>query len=338
MVLVTGGTGLVGSHLLYELISSGKIVRALKRASGNIQNTYKVFSYYHKNAQELFEAIEWVDVDFSDMESLIEAHKGITEVYHCAALVSYYPQDANKMLKWNTIITANMVNTALETKVEKFCMVSSVAAIGKEKDSEVIQEEHIWKNDPKNSNYSISKYLSEMEVWRGIEEGLNAVIVNPSIIIGPGNWNASSSTLFKTAHKGMAFYTDGEGGFVDVKDVVSCMINLMNVGAFGNRYIINAENRSFRSIFTSLASAFGVKEPSIRSTKNMSGLLWRIEWLRNRLFGAKPIITKETARSAHGKSVYCNNRIKETISIEFRAIDSAIEEYAQYYLADIKKQ
>ena len=338
MILVTGGTGLVGAHLLLKLLEKGEKVVVLKRSSSNISNTLKIFNYYSSNAQELFAKIKWLDADLFDVTDLEAAFKGVEEVYHCAALVSYLPQDAKKILVGNSTITANLINASLAGEVKKFCMVSSVASLGKEKDAPFVNETHIWKNDPNNSNYAISKYVSEMEVWRGHEEGLNITIVNPSLILGPGNWTQSSSTLFDSAYKGMPFYTSGAGGFVDVRDVVKAMILLMENNKFGERYILNSENVTFKKFFTDAALAMKKKPPHIATKPWMTQLIWRTEWVRNKLFKTKPIITKETAYAANRVIKYSNQKIKDAIGIEFIPVAKSIETFSRFYLNDVEAE
>ena len=227
MILVTGGTGLVGTHLLYDLVRSGKKVRALKRNSSDISSVKKVFSYYSSDVDELMKEIEWVNADLLDVYTLLDVMEGVTDVYHCAAMVSFEPKHIDEMLRVNIEGTANMVNAALEKGIRKFCHISSIATVGRSEHGAVSTEETFWKSSPDNSNYAISKYGAEREVWRAAEEGLNVVIVNPSLIIGAGNWQQSSSNMFSKAYKGIKFYTDGENGFVDVRDVASVAIKLM---------------------------------------------------------------------------------------------------------------
>jgi len=337
MIIVTGGTGLVGSHLLLKLLEQGKNVRALTRASSNLKNTLKVFNYYSTNAKELFDKIEWLEVDLEDVIDLEDAFIDAEEVYHCAAMVSYLPQDAKTLLTKNSAITANVINASLNVGIKKFCMVSSVAALGKEKNVPFVTEEHVWKNDPNNSNYAISKYMAEMEVWRGHEEGLNVVIVNPSLILGPGNWEQSSSTLFDSAYKGMPFYTNGGGGFVDVRDVVNSMVLLMENNHFGERFILNSENVLFKTFFTEAAIALKKRPPYLSTKKWMSSLIWKVEWLRNKVFRTKPIITKETAYSAHRVIKYDNSKIKTAIDIQFISVMESIKTFSSFYLNDKQK-
>ena len=179
--------------------------------------------------------------------------------------------------------------------------------------------------------------MSEMEVWRGVEEGLNAVIVNPSLILGPGNWSNSSSTLFETAYKGMPFYSDGTNGFVDVRDVAKATIELMDKGVFGERFILNAENWLLRNSFSAMAKALGTKVPHIPLSKNLAGVYWRLEWLKSFVFGSQPKVTKETVNTAFSTTRYSNQKIKDLLGIEFIPVQQSIEEFSRFYLNDLKK-
>ncbi|MDQ3047032.1 MAG: NAD-dependent epimerase/dehydratase family protein [Bacteroidota bacterium] len=337
MILVTGGTGLVGSHLLYDLTRSGESVRATKRANSDLGNVKKVFSYYTQDPIELLNRIQWIDTDLLDIYSVLEAMQGITYVYHCAAMVSFESKDQLEMMRSNTEGTANMVNAALEKKVARFCHVSSIASLGRAEKGALTSEEHFWKSSPDNSNYAISKYGAEREVWRASEEGLNVIIVNPSLIIGPGNWEKSSSNMFRKAYKGISFYTNGVNGFVDVRDVSSLMIRLMQSELSNQRFIINAENASFRHYFDLIHSGFSKRKPSIKAGPFLSGFAWRMEKLRSFFTGAPPMITRETSRSAHRINRFSNRKILEAFpGYEFISLEKSVGDTCKLFLGDIR--
>ncbi len=335
MILVTGGTGLVGTHLLYDLCKSGKPVRALKRSSSSINNVKKVFSYYSSDPEKLFSNIEWVEADLLDVYSLMEAMQGVTQVYHCAAMVSFEPKMEEEMMRINVEGTANMLAAAMEKKVSKFLHVSSIAAIGRAKNAELCDEEMFWKSSPENSNYAISKYAAEREVWRAVEEGLNAVIINPSLIIGGGNWQQSSANMFTKGSKGIKFYTNGSSGFIDVRDVSAIALKLMESPISAERYILNSENVSFRHFFDCIHQSFHKPKSSVKAGKFLSGLAWRAEKIRHMLTGAAPLITKETARSAHRNSAFANNKIKKAFpDFSFIPVEQSINETCKLFLKD----
>lgn len=338
MILVTGGTGLVGTHLLYDLTRSGSKVRALKREGSDIANVKKVFSYYTYSPDALLDLIEWRDADLLDIYSLTEAMEGVTEVYHCAAMVSFESKHHSEMILVNVEGTANMVNAAMEKGVRKFCHVSSIASLGRAEHGALTTEETFWKSSPDNSIYAISKYGAEREVWRASEEGLDVVIVNPSLIIGAGNWDKSSSNMFSKAYKGMRFYTGGTSGFVDVRDVSALMIRLMSSGIKNQRFLINSENAGFRAYFDLMHAAFGKPATSIKAGKFLSGIAWRADKLRSIITGSTPLITKETARSAHNVNRFSNAKILAAFPDHtFIPLAQSVKDTTHLFLKDLEK-
>lgn len=331
MILVTGGTGLVGSQLLLDLALKGEKVRALKRPHSDLTPVINAFSAH----PGLLESIEWVDGDVLDIFPLEKALYGIKKVYHCAAFVSFIPEEAELMLTTNINGTANVVNLCLENKIEKLCHVSSVAAINRINESEVIDENSQWKISKHNSNYAISKFGAEREVWRGISEGLNAVIVNPTIIIGPGNWKTGSTAMFPQVWKGLKFYTNGTSGFVDVRDVTRCMIALMESNKNGERFIINAENLTYRKIFDWIADGLQKPRPSIYANTWMRNVAWRTESLKKFVFKTRPFITRETALSAGRQVSFSNQKIKNALGINFIPVQKGIEDTCQVFLEGV---
>lgn len=337
MILVTGGTGLVGTHLLYDLTRSGKKVRVIKRANSNVSNVKKVFSYYTSDADSLLKNIEWMDADLLDVYSLMEVMEGVEQVYHCAAMVSFERKHLNEMTQINVEGTANMVNAALEKGIKKFCHVSSIASLGKAERGELTSEETFWKSSPENSNYSITKYAAEREVWRASEEGLNVVIVNPSLILGGGNWTQSSSNMFTKAFNGIKFYSEGTNGFIDVRDVAALMIRLMESDISSQRFLLNAENASFRHYFDLIHDTFEKSRPSIKAGKFLTGLAWRAESLRAMLIGSPPLITRETSVSANRKSSFSNEKILKTFpDYKFISLAQSVKDTCALYVKDLK--
>lgn len=333
MILVTGGTGLVGSHLLQALAAEGRQVRAIKRPSANTEMVRRVFKLYSKDPDKDFSQIEWVDADLMDIFSLEEAMEGVEEVYHCAALVSFLPDDRKKLLRYNTEGTANLVNAALEKKVRKLCHVSSIAALGRPENlSDLIDENLVWKTSMNNSNYAISKYGAEREVWRGTAEGLDAVIVNPSIILGVAGKSNGSSRIFNTVWKGLKFYPPGKNGFVDVRDVAKAMILLMNSDIRNERFILNADNIEYKKLFELIASAMGKPAPFIKVNPALSRLAWRLEKLRSMVTGIKPLITRETAHTTVQHYEYSNEKIKKELGFEFRPIEETISHFCRIFM------
>lgn len=332
MILVTGGTGLVGSHLLFDLLSKGEKLRVLKRKSSNIELVRTTFSYYTENANELFDKIEWFNGDMLDPFSLEDALKGIEDVYHCAALVSFKKGDHKSMQDINVEGTRNLVNACLEADIRKFCMISSIAALGSpEEDEDTVNEKTAWSPEEKRSGYSVSKFNSELEVWRGIEEGLHAVIVNPSIIFGPGQWNKGSSLFFSTVAKGLKYYTKGITGYVDVRDVSRAMVSLMKSDIENERFILNGDNCSFEFIFKTIAKHLGIEGPTKYASKKMTGIAWRLIYLKKIFLFKQLGFTKENARSSHNIKYYSNRKINEALNFQFIPIEKSIKDTLKHY-------
>ncbi len=294
MILVTGASGLLGSHLVQELVKGDKKVRAI---------------YRNSIPSEMPDGIDWVRADILDIISLEEAMKDIDEVFHCAAMVSFNPKKKEILHKTNVEGTANVVNACLNNNIKKLLFVSSVAALGKTKQGIVVDEKMNWTEDGDNSEYGKSKYLAEKEVWRGIAEGLNAAIINPVIILGAGDWEKGSSEIFKSAYYQFPWYSTGVTGFVDVKDVVMAMMMLMQSTSNNERYIICAENISFKEVFSEIAKNFGKRQPFLKVTPFLASIVWRLEALKANITGNEPLLTKETAKAALSKVNFNNEKL-----------------------------
>ncbi|EDO27576.1 predicted protein, partial [Nematostella vectensis] len=264
MILVTGGTGLVGSHLLYELALKNLPIKAIYRTKESLATVKRVFSYFTTNVDELFNKIQWIQADITDVPSLDEAFKEVTLVYHAAALVSFNSKDYRAMRQVNIDGTANMVNFCIANKVKKMCFVSSIATIGNATNNTIVTEENEWNSEASNTCYAITKHGAEMEVWRASQEGVEVVIVNPGVILGAGFWDVNTGQLFSKIAKGFQFYTEGVTGFVGVSDVVKAMITLTEQPIKNERFILISENKSFKEIFTLIAKALSKKPPSIK--------------------------------------------------------------------------
>jgi dihydroflavonol-4-reductase len=314
MILITGATGFLGAELAHQLTSQGLQVRALKRETGIIPDLLK------GNLN-----LEWFTADINEPATLEEAFAGITQVYHCAAVVSFDPKDKAKMIHVNIEGTSNVVNLCVEYRA-RLLHVSSVAALGEPKKDQEITEDDYWEYSPHVHTYAISKYEGEMEVWRGISEGLNAVIVNPSVIIGANAGYQGSGALFKLVQEGLSFYTNGSTGLVDVTDVAKCMIQLMNSTLEAERYTISAANLSFKEMFGQIAEGFGKRPPSREAKPWMLGIAWRAARLASFFTGRSFGITSDTVRSSTSYSYYSNKKIKDTIGITFKPLDESIRE------------
>lgn len=334
MILVTGGTGLLGSHLLFDLVKDGAKVIALKRSGSSLKQVNKVFSYYHNDPENILRNISWIDGDVTDINSLYESFEGIEKIYHAAACLSFDPSDKNQMMRVNAAGTANVVNACLEKNVAKLCYVSSIATLGRADHKGIIDEETHWKNSKKNSVYSVSKYMAEREVWRGIAEGLNAVMVNPGVIIGPGDWKKGSSQLIERVWNGLNVYTPGVNGYVDVRDVSKVMAQLMESKFSSERFILTSENLDYEKFFGLVADAFKKKRPHIKAPYLAGQLAWRFEKMRTMISGKNPLITKETARTAYQKYFYSSEKIRNALNFEFIPMQRSISDTCKLFVKD----
>ena len=325
MILVTGGTGLVGSHLLYYLTLKNDEIRATYRTKSSLEKVKKVFSYYTSDTS-LFDKIEWCKADITKVPDMILAFKSVNQVYHCAAFISFNPKDYIEMRKVNIHGTAIIVNLCIDAKVDKLCYVSSIAAVGDAKiGQEFIDETCEWNKELDNSGYSITKFGGEMEVWRASQEGVDVVIVNPGVILGSGFWDAGSGKLFSQVYHGFNYYTEGVTGFVSVQDVVKAMIQLVDSTIKNERFILISENKTYKEVLFEIADAFGKKRPSVKIKRWQTELFWRFAWVVSKITGVTPLLSKYSARSAHTISKYSSKKIKEKLDFNFEDVQDSIK-------------
>ncbi|MFD2246259.1 NAD-dependent epimerase/dehydratase family protein [Pontibacter ruber] len=324
MIFVTGGSGLIGSFLIEALLELGHPVRALYRGQ--------------KPAVRGADKVQWVEGDILDPVLLREALDGVRYVFHCAGLVSYAPQDEELLKKVNVEGTANIVDACLEAGSIKLCHVSSIAAIGRPKGATVLSERNKWDQAEEHSAYASSKYFGELEVWRGVSEGLDTVIVNPSVVLGPADWNRSSTRLFKYVFDERRFYTIGSANFVDVRDVVEAMIRLTFSDISGERFILNAGQLTYKDFFTQAARCLGKKAPGTKVPPALAEVVWRLEHVRSWLTGKRPLITKDTARVSAKSHLFSNEKIKQAVAMDFRPLEETIAWSCSQLLASAPAQ
>lgn len=325
MILVTGGSGLLGKELITQLLAQGKRVRA-------IYNKTPLPEFASKDVTQM-------QCDILDVVGLEEAMMDIEEVYHCAAVITFNPKKKASMFKINVEGTANVVNAALDAGVKKMVYVSSVAALGRMRQDTTINETMNWTEETSNSTYGQSKYLAELEVWRGIGEGLNAVIVNPVVILGAGNWEEGSSQIFKNVYNQFPWYSEGASGFVDARDVVKAMMQLMDSDITAQRFILSAENRSFKEMFDLIAKAFDKKPPHKKVTPLIAAIVWRLEAFKSKFTKKDPLITKETAKTAMAKVHFDNSKLKKYLpEFTYTKIEDTIKDACALYLQQLKNR
>lgn len=324
MILVTGGTGFLGSYILQELLKSGRQVRALRR-------NQQLPAFLPPALQQ---QVEWAEGDILDVLSLEEAMKGVTAIIHAAAVVSFRRSDYARMYKINVEGTANVVNMALEAGVPRLVHISSVAAIGRSERDELLTENSKWDEEHPQTAYARSKHRAELEVWRGWGEGLQAVILNPSTILGYGDWSRGSCAIFKNAYDEFPWYTEGMNGFVDVEDVARAAVQLLDSPVNGERFIVSGENLVFRDLFNLMADHLGKKRPSRKATPFLGELAWRMEKLKSFFNKRAPLLTRDTARIARSKTRFSNEKLLRTLpGFQFTPLVETISKAAPRYLA-----
>jgi dihydroflavonol-4-reductase len=327
--LVTGATGLVGMHIVLDLLKKNEIVKATHTKNSSFETIEKLFEFY--NQKSLLKKIYWVEMDLEDVSQVYQHIRVVDHVYHCAAIVSFSKKQRVKMHNINVKGTSNIVNACLDNKVKKLGFISSVAAIGRKGNSSYT-EENSWVNGSDNSYYAISKFKAENEVWRGIQEGLNAVITNPGIIIGPSIWNRSSTSLFKKIHSGISHFPSGSNGFVDVRDVSRSIIELTKSTHNAERYIVVGENISYQKLFRLIAENLKVKAPQKLASQELLKFACKLEAVKCFFTRKNPQLTKETVKTSSQKNEYLNDKIKKALNFEFKSIEEAVINTAKYIL------
>jgi dihydroflavonol-4-reductase len=326
MILVTGGTGFLGSYLLQHLVEKGMAVRAIRRS-------HKAIPWI---APAIIEKVEWVDGDILDVVALQEAMEGVDTVIHSAAIVSFVKKDRKEMYQVNVDGTANVVNMALEKGIKRLVHISSVAALGRTAGGGHVTEEKKWETSKVNTHYAISKYKAELQVWRGIAEGLDAVILNPSTILGYGDWHSSSCAIFRNVYEEFKWYSPGINGFVDVDDVARATIALMESGINEQRYIVNGATWSFKQLQDTIADNFGKKRPSKATTPFLMAVAWRLEKIKSLFSGKRPLLTKESARVAQSKTWFENDKIRRDLpGFSFTPLEETIKKACEKYAGTI---
>jgi len=331
MILVTGGTGLLGAHLLYKLVAQGNRVKAIYRGASKFEGVKKIFSYYSENPSVLFDKIDWVKADITDVPALDVAFENVTYVYHCAADLSFNPKNYRQSREVNVVGTANIVNLCLIHHVSKLCHVSSIATLGEDL-KKPITEETRWNPENNTQNiYAITKYDAELEVWRGTQEGLDAVVVQPGVILGPGLWNSGSGEIFTKVSNGFHYFTSGTVGVVDVNDVSESMMKLMSSEIVNEQFIVVSENIPYKELMQNIATVVG-NTKDLKEIKRWQLLCYlQIDKLLSLFTGRKRSVFKANINSAFKQLVYDASKIKNEVGIEFVSVLKIIENTGCFY-------
>ncbi|MEY8759544.1 NAD-dependent epimerase/dehydratase family protein [Chryseobacterium tongliaoense] len=334
MVFVTGATGILGRIIVLELLKRGKNVRAAKRPTSNLNEVKHSYAFYTENPGDFFNKIQWVDTDFDDINSLQDALKGVDEVYHCAAKVSFHPKDEKEMYHTNIKGTENLLFACEGSEVKKFLHVSSVAVLDGFNEKGELDEDSEFNPKLEHPAYAISKHLSEMEVWRASAEGLNTIILNPGIIIGSGNWNQSSGELFHTFEDN-SFTFSGGSSYVDVRDVAGIAVELMEKNIFGERFILVSENKKYAEVGHQIREKLGLKDAKILTKTQLNAGRWAnilFGWLIPKL----KIVTRSNIESITSFNTISNQKIKEKLGYQFIPVQESIDFHLNNYINDKK--
>lgn len=329
MILVTGGTGLVGSHLIYQLTLENNVIRATHRADSDIERVKLLFKFYSKDFNELFKKIEWIEADLNNLSQLQDAFKDISFVYHCAAYISFDPSRYETLRRVNIRGTANIVNLCINNKIKKLCHVSSVATLGY--NIKEIDENNYWDGNKHKSAYAISKYGAEMEVWRGVQEGVKSVIINPGVIIGPGFSKSAFGTIIKMVTNKKRFHTCGKTGYVDVRDIANIMIRLMNSKIENERYILVNKNLSYKKVIDMVSSNLGMKNKSTFVSKSKLKIALVFDLVSSKFFNKERKLSKALCKSLTRNFNYSSKKIKKSLNFEFTSILETFEKSCQFY-------
>lgn len=330
MILITGATGLVGAHLALRLAENNESVRAIYRNEAAIAKTKNLFAGYGKS--NLFSQIEWMEGDLNELPQLALAFEQITQVYHCAGFISFDPKDEELLRKINIEGTANVVNLCLAFGVQKLCFVSSIATVGHSPLVEIpCNETHEWNPELPHTDYAISKYGAEMEVWRGYQEGLAVVIANPGIIVGPYFWASGSGLLFTKIAQKFPFYSSGSTGFIGVADVVDSLHKLMKRPVSGERFILVSENKTYESVLKEIAQAMKKSIRWVAVRKGVLQLAWRLDAVASFVFGKRRLLSKQLAQTLAEHSAYSSAKIYKELDCEFTPMYGVIQETAARY-------
>ena len=329
MILVTGGTGLVGSHLIYQLTLENNVIRATHRADSDIERVKLLFKFYSKDFNELFKKIEWIEADLNNLLQLQDAFKDISFVYHCAAYISFDPSRYETLRRVNIRGTANIVNLCINNKIKKLCHVSSVATLGY--NIKEIDENNYWDGNKHKSAYAISKYGAEMEVWRGVQEGVKSVIINPGVIIGPGFSKSAFGTIIKMVTNKKRFHTCGKTGYVDVRDIANIMIRLMNSKIENERYILVNKNLSYKKVIDMVSSNLGMKNKSTFVSKSKLKIALVFDLVSSKFFSKERKLSKALCKTLTRNFNYSSKKIKKNLNFEFTSILETFEKSCQFY-------
>ncbi|QDP85928.1 NAD-dependent epimerase/dehydratase family protein [Chryseobacterium sp. SNU WT5] len=335
MVLVTGATGILGRVIVLELLKQGKEVRVTKRPSSDIQEVLKSYRFYTDQPEMFFNKINWVDVDFEDSDSIDAALRQVTEVYHCAAHVSFHPDDRRSMYHTNIEGTRQLLFSSQNSAVQKFCFISSTAVLDGMNEKGEISEDSDYNSKVNHSPYARSKHFAEMEVWRASAEGLNTIILNPGVIIGSGNWYSSSGEIFHAFSK-YPYAMSGSTAYVDVRDVGKIAISLMEKNRFGERYVLISESKKILEVANFVRGKLGKSKAKVIS-KNFLTIGYGLHILFGWLIPPLRMLNKVNLETVTSHPVISNQKIRQELDYQFIPVFESLDFHLKNYISDHNK-
>jgi nucleoside-diphosphate-sugar epimerase len=336
-ILVTGGTGMVGAHLLHKLSGKGYNIFTTYRDKQSILKAEKIFSFYTDKYKDISDSINWIECDLTDRNMLKKLFSEVDCVINCAAVISFSPGDEKSVISSNIDIASSVVDSCLESDVKRLIHLSSIASLGDTENGEEHTEENIWKSSKNKSAYSISKFESEMEVWRGIYQGLNAIILNPSIIIGPGDWDSGSPSIIKQIDKGLPFYTNAYNGYTSVYHVTDAIYSALKGTEEGKRYIVSSDNLSYKDLIYTICNTLKRKAPGKLIKRWLFKPITFIGEVFNRI-GIRNKFNKQLEKSIFNSYFYNGTLITKELDFRYSDLKKDITTIVNIYLDDKQKQ
>ena len=304
---------MLGAYFAQALLAEGHQVRILHRRNGP-----------PTHLGDWAARVEWIEADLLDVTAVNQALLGCQAVVHTAGMVSFNPRHNAQMWEANVTATELLVDLAMDHPITRFVHLSSVAALGKGKPGEVLDEKSPWEESLAGSAYGRSKHYGERAVWRGIAEGLPAVILNPSVVLAPGPEVRSSLQLFHYVHRGVPFYTPGELNYVDIRDLTTLLLAALTEPWEGHRFIVSADRVSYQDFFCAVAAAMEKKAPKYQLPLWLLQSLAPLEKGRTRLLGGNPLVTPDMVASLKQPTHYNTQKSVTKGGLRYRPLEESI--------------
>lgn len=319
-ILLTGGRGFLGQHLAQALIQAGHRVDLLQRRREDLP-------WQHPN-------LHYVEGDFTDCFDARDAVSGKDLVVHSGGRVSFRRIDRPGIWKDNVQGTATLVQAMQQESPEaRLIHISSIAALGRSFQPTEVNESQIWKHDPANTYYALSKYHAELEVWRAAEEGLKVTVLSPAVVLGPGPWDSGTGVLFARIHKGLGWFPPGKTGFVDVRDVAAALMHEIERPSLGQRFILCAENADWKDVLLGMAKELGVAGPDHRLPATaLLPFAKALEWSMGRFSWPSPLPYEMLLNSTLNHSYSSERFLAAHPDFRFRSLKETLSDTSKAYL------